>query len=61
MDRENHQNTGHRVTVGVILAAGMSTRMGEFKPLLPLKDTTFIKRIIHMMKEAGIEYHSIGM
>ncbi len=55
MDRENHQNAGRRVTVGVILAAGMSTRMGEFKPLLPLKDTTFIKRIIHMMKEAGIE------
>ncbi len=39
---------------GVILAAGMSRRMGSFKPTLPIGDTTFVKRIISMMREAGI-------
>ncbi len=43
------------MVTGVILAAGMSTRMGRFKPMLPLGDTTFIKRIIQMMRLAGIE------
>ena len=43
------------MVTGVILAAGMSTRMGRFKPMLPIGDQTFIKRIIHMMHLAGIE------
>lgn len=48
-------NAGHSVIVGVILAAGMSSRMGQFKPVLPLGDTTFIKRIISMMRGAGVD------
>lgn len=39
---------------GIILAAGMSKRMNDFKPLLPFKDTTIIKHIVSLMKDAGI-------
>ena len=45
----------HSVIVGVILSAGMSSRMGQFKPMLPLSGTSFIKRIISTMREAGVE------
>ena len=38
-----------------ILAAGFSSRMGSFKPLLPLGDKTVIERAIAVSKEAGIE------
>ena len=38
---------------GLILAAGVSSRMGTFKPLLPIGDTVFIKRLIGQMREAG--------
>ncbi|MBP5383990.1 MAG: NTP transferase domain-containing protein, partial [Lachnospiraceae bacterium] len=51
-------NTASRrnpVIAGVILAAGMSSRMGQFKPMLSIGDTTFIKRIIHNMHLAGIQ------
>lgn len=37
-----------------ILAAGFSSRMGSFKPLLPLGDKTVIERAIAAAKEAGI-------
>lgn len=38
-----------------ILAAGFSSRMGKFKPLLPLGDKTVIERILTVSKAAGIE------
>jgi CTP:molybdopterin cytidylyltransferase MocA len=40
---------------GVILAAGMSTRMGTFKPLLPLKGKTVIENTIDSMLSGGAE------
>jgi len=40
---------------GLILAAGYSSRMGSFKPLLPIGDKTAIQRIIETLKEAKIE------
>ncbi|MGI6020939.1 MAG: nucleotidyltransferase family protein [Lachnospiraceae bacterium] len=40
---------------GVILAAGFSSRMGQWKPLLPIGNTTFIKRLILQMREVGVE------
>ncbi|MEG2322983.1 MAG: histidine phosphatase family protein [Anaerovoracaceae bacterium] len=41
--------------VGVcILAGGYSSRMGAFKPLLPLGDETVIERLIHVAKGAEI-------
>ena len=41
--------------MGVILSAGMSSRMGQFKPMLPIGETTFIKRIIATMRGAGVQ------
>ena len=39
----------------VILAAGMSSRMGEFKPILPIGKLTIIERIILTFQNAGIK------
>lgn len=39
----------------LILAAGRSTRMGTFKPLLPLKESTVIERVIDNTRAAGIK------
>lgn len=41
------------MTAAVIAAAGQSSRMGEFKPLLPLGGSTIIARTIQTLKEAG--------
>jgi molybdenum cofactor cytidylyltransferase len=38
----------------IILAAGMSTRMGAFKPLLPIGHTTAIENIIRVFRLAGV-------
>ena len=38
---------------GIILAAGRSSRMGEFKPLLELDGLTMIRRVVGMMARAG--------
>lgn len=40
----------------VILAAGMSTRMGRAKALLPVSETdTFVSRIVRTFLEAGVD------
>lgn len=39
----------------LILAAGMSSRMGAFKPLLKVGEETALLRIINRIKAAGIE------
>jgi Uncharacterized MobA-related protein len=39
---------------GLILAAGMSSRMGEFKPLMPLRGKTLIENSIDSMLLAGV-------
>ena len=39
----------------VILSAGCSTRMGRFKPLLPLGDETVIERVIGLFDKAGVK------
>lgn len=38
-----------------ILAAGFSSRMGRFKPLLPLGDKTVIERVLAVSKAAGMK------
>jgi CTP:molybdopterin cytidylyltransferase MocA len=43
----------------IILAAGMSTRMGAFKPLMPIGNTTAIENIIRVFRLAGIGNISI--
>ena len=39
----------------IIAAAGLSSRMMAFKPLLPLGDSTVIRRCVHSFQNAGIE------
>ena len=47
------------MTVGrfgaVILAAGFSSRMGAFKPLMDLGGTTVLERCVRLFRDAGIE------
>lgn len=38
----------------IVLAAGFSSRMGEFKPLLPLGETTVLERTVTLFQEVGI-------
>jgi CTP:molybdopterin cytidylyltransferase MocA len=37
-----------------VLAAGLSTRMGAFKPLLPLGETTVLESAIATLREGGV-------
>ncbi len=39
----------------LILAAGLSSRMGQFKPLMPLGDRTVLASAIQPFRAAGIE------
>lgn len=39
----------------VITAAGMSSRMGEFKPLLYIGSMSIVKRIVATLRQAGVE------
>ena len=44
------------VIPAVVLAAGMSTRMGRAKALLPLSETdTFVSRIVRTFLDAGVD------
>ncbi|NBI09757.1 LysR family transcriptional regulator [Colidextribacter sp. OB.20] len=40
---------------GLILAAGVSSRMGAFKPMLPVDGKTMIRRVAEMMCGAGAD------
>jgi molybdenum cofactor cytidylyltransferase len=42
------------MTPAIVLAAGASTRMGRPKALLPAGDRTFIRRILHSLRQAGV-------
>lgn len=39
---------------GLILAAGLSSRMGEFKPLMPVGDKTLIESSVQSMLNGGV-------
>ena len=39
----------------IVLAAGASSRMGEFKPLLPLAGVTALERCISLFREVGVD------
>lgn len=49
------KNKDKKIYCSIILAAGMSSRMGKFKPLLDIGGKTAIKRIIESNKDAGVE------
>lgn len=38
---------------GVILAAGLSSRMGAFKPLLEIDGVSMVRRVVQLMQRAG--------
>lgn len=38
----------------IVLAAGFSSRMGEFKPLLPLGNRSILERVIILFQKTGI-------
>ena len=40
---------------GLILAAGLSTRMGEFKPLMPFRGKTLIENTVDSVLNSGAE------
>jgi len=39
----------------ILLAAGQSTRMGAFKPLLPFGETTVIESCLDYLRDGGVE------
>ncbi len=43
------------ITPAIILAAGLSSRMQEFKPLLPLGNVTALEKLIKTFHRAGVE------
>jgi molybdenum cofactor cytidylyltransferase len=47
--------TGRRIIAALILAAGNSSRMGTFKPILPLGGSTAIEVAVSRFRSAGIE------
>lgn len=40
----------------VVVAAGLSRRMGAFKPMLPLGDSTLIRSLLQRLRIAGADY-----
>jgi molybdenum cofactor cytidylyltransferase len=46
-------SSGH--VAAIVLAAGLSERMGEFKPLLTLDGKTAVERCVALFREAGID------
>lgn len=41
-------------TAAVLLAAGLSSRLGEFKPLVRLGDETLLERAARLLRQAGV-------
>ena len=46
---------GHVNVSAVIVAAGMSSRMGEFKPMKKIGDMTAVERMINTFQQAGVD------
>ncbi|MDD2319605.1 MAG: NTP transferase domain-containing protein [Geobacteraceae bacterium] len=44
-----------RRLAAIVLAAGYSSRMGEFKPLLTFGGTPVLERVVYLFQEVGIE------
>ena len=47
--------SGRKEIAAVVLAAGLSSRMGALKPLLPLGDEIVIGRVIQAARDAGVD------
>ena len=44
---------------GLILAAGMSSRMGDFKPLMKINNKSIIEQTIDSMLNSGVNYVTV--
>jgi molybdenum cofactor cytidylyltransferase len=55
MDAAAGGNMRGAMVVGIILAAGFSTRMGRAKALLPIGDDTFVTRTCRTLLAAGLD------
>lgn len=57
--KKKEENGGQTEKAGrlgaVITAAGLSSRMGAFKPLLPYKNTTMLRYLVELLRKAGAE------
>lgn len=47
-------------TGALIVAAGKSSRMGDFKPMLQLGSISIAQRVINNFRQAGISKNSSG-
>ena len=47
-------NVKKTVLTAIILSAGLSSRLGDFKPLLPLGEELILERIISLYRSAGV-------
>ncbi len=45
----------NRKIAGLIVAAGYSTRMGAYKPLLPLGELTIVETAVNSLRQGGIQ------
>ncbi len=53
---KNEMVTGHPNHIAaLIVAAGLSSRMGDFKPMLPLGESTIIRTVIGKLKSVGCQ------
>ncbi len=52
---QRSKNPSDRPLNGLVLAAGQSRRMGDFKPLLPLRGRTVIENTVDCLLDAGVE------
>ena len=53
--RKKALDSGSGFISAIILSAGLSSRMGAFKPLLPLGNGTIIKQAVSNFQQAGIK------
>ena len=47
--------TDSRKITALVQAAGFSSRMGDFKPLLPLGRSTLVEEAVERFRRAGID------
>jgi CTP:molybdopterin cytidylyltransferase MocA/HD superfamily phosphohydrolase YqeK len=50
----NNNKTASKHVVGIILAAGQASRMGDVKPIMPLDGVSSLERLINAYRTAGI-------
>ena len=55
MTKTKDQRPKTKDVVAILLAAGRSSRMGAFKPLLPFGESTVIRSCIRNLRDGGVQ------